>query len=114
MDILSAQVLHKRYGPGCVIQQSANIITVEFSGQYGVKRFLYPSIFENYMALSSHELQARQLEEIRLLREEFEAIMLQKTEEEAQRRLIEKAALKKTKSVRSKGTGRRLVPDDNK
>jgi hypothetical protein len=94
MNILNAQVLHNKYGVGFVIDQNETIITVRFGGDYGTKKFLYPSIFENYLSLCSQTLQSEQMEEILRRQAEYKAAMAIKAAEEDKRVQEKKSPLK--------------------
>ena len=49
MDLINELVEHPVFGSGRVISQDDRRITIQFSKQTGVKRFLYPDAFEKYL-----------------------------------------------------------------
>ncbi|SHH93615.1 hypothetical protein SAMN02745823_01523 [Sporobacter termitidis DSM 10068] len=105
MDIINTQVRHNKYGIGAVIEQADNIITVKFPTESETKRFLYPSIFENYLTFCSEELQTRQMEEISRQKAEYEvAVTQQKAAAEEQRKKELKPAPKRRKKMISSET----------
>lgn len=109
MDIIKEQVWHGKYGPGVVVGQADNIITVKFASENDTKKFLYPSVFEHFMKLCSDVMQAKQAEEIARRRAEYEADIAQRHAEEEQRRINERTAVKAKKKVSAK---RHKAPKD--
>lgn len=103
MDIIEEQVRHSKYGPGVVVGQEDDSITVKFTAENDVKKFLYPSVFESYLKLCSEEMQVKQSEEIARRRAEEDAVQAAKAAEEEKRRNNDKVAEKKVKAkTRSK------------
>lgn len=49
MDIINEKIKHITYGDGQVISQKAEILSIQFSEQHGVKNFLYPDAFAKYL-----------------------------------------------------------------
>jgi hypothetical protein len=49
MNLINEEISHQTFGAGKVTDQTPTIITVEFSEEYGVKRFKYPSVFESFL-----------------------------------------------------------------
>jgi hypothetical protein len=101
---MGAQVRHGKYGDGAVVGQADDIITVRFSVDGGTKKFLYPSIFEQYLTLCSDELQAQQLDELKQQRANLEADAARKLAENENRKKAADAhkPSKKAYSVRRK------------
>ena len=59
MNLICEQVEHKQYGEGKIIQQTETQITVEFSNQVGIKKFLYPIGFKSFLKLLNTTLQGK-------------------------------------------------------
>ncbi len=109
MNILNAQVRHSKYGIGFVIDQNETIIAVRFNGEYGVKKFLYPSIFETYLTLCNQALQSEQTYEILRRHAECKAeAALRMAEEEKRRddRIIDQKTRRKTSPGNKSKTSR--------
>ena len=56
MDIQDAKVLSETFGTGTVTEQSETTVTVDFNGE--VKKFLYPSVFAEYLVAENPATQA--------------------------------------------------------
>ncbi len=64
MKIINKKVQHIVFGEGKVVSQETERITVQFSEQYGVKRFIYPDVFGKYMKLTNADLETAVGEEL--------------------------------------------------
>ena len=109
MNLLHEHVHHSQFGDGTVTNQTENVVEVEFGGEYGSRKFIYPSAFEKFLTLDdpkSHgemdnELQkaeaARQAEKQRRIDE-----MHQRAEDERQAALEKKRTAAKKRSTAKK------------
>lgn len=57
MDLLGREVIHKSFGNGSVIEQSDEYITIKFL--IGIKKFLYPDAFENFLSITNLQIQEK-------------------------------------------------------
>jgi len=57
MKIMNKKVKHIVFGEGKVISQETERISVQFSEQYGVKKFIYPDAFGKYLKLNDADLE---------------------------------------------------------
>lgn len=53
MDFISKQVIHKKFGKGCVLSLSDSIIQIKFSS--GNKKFVFPDAFGSYLVMIDQE-----------------------------------------------------------
>lgn len=108
MNVVNEQIRHILFGDGKVIYHEADILSIQFSEQYGVKKFLYPDAFEKYLKLQNskierwvlmelHDKQARIEEEELKKQQEYEQTIKHKALEKSKR-----AATKKKSSSKSK------------
>ena len=75
MDLIGCEVIHKSFGNGSVVDQSDEYITIKF--MIGIKKFLYPDVFENFMTITNLQMQEKLNAEIeekseRLLKKRIE------------------------------------------
>jgi len=101
------QVKHPKFGTGTIAAQDSSTVTVEFSEEYGSKKFLYPSAFKSFLDLcdpSINELMGHELQMLQTLAETERNNRL--AEEEKQRTLLEQKAAAKKKAPSKK----RLTP----
>ncbi len=75
MDLIGCEVIHKSFGNGSVVEQSDEYITIKFL--IGIKKFLYPDVFENFMTITNLQIQEKLNAEIeekseRLLKKRIE------------------------------------------
>ncbi len=82
MDLIGCEVIHKSFGNGSVVEQSDEYITIKFL--IGIKKFLYPDVFENFMTITNLQIQEKLNAEI----EEKSERMLKKRIECKYRRRI--------------------------
>lgn len=107
MNILNEPIKHILYGDGKVISQQEGILSVQFSELHGIKKFLYPDAFENYLKLFNQDIEVRVLEELHDKKTRIEAEELRKQQEyeETAKKLSEKPKLvasRKKASTKSK------------
>jgi len=85
MNLVNEQVTHRQFGIGSITEQADQLITVQFSEEYGSKLFQYPLAFDQYLMLCNEGLQDSIKIEARLKAEQVEAETMRK-EEEIQRK----------------------------
>lgn len=57
MDLLGREVIHKSFGNGSVVEQSGEYIIIKFL--IGIKKFLYPDAFENFLSITNLQIQEK-------------------------------------------------------
>lgn len=62
--LMNEKVKHIVFGDGKVVNQEAQRITVQFSEQYGTKKFVYPNVFGKYLELYDANLGAAVIQEL--------------------------------------------------
>ena len=102
MNLTNKKVHHRQFGDGIVTGQTMSMITVQFSEEYGEKKFLYPSAFKSFLTLNSPALSEQMDTELCAIRERLEAERRQREEEAEQRRQEEKLALLEQKRSAAK------------
>lgn len=114
MNIMNERINHITFGEGTVISQNKSIIAVEFNEQYGVKQFLYPDAFEEFLKLSNSDMEVSVIGELNEKKTTIETLRLQKiNEREAERiRALESLKAQKKKST-AKSTTTRLKSKTN-
>lgn len=73
MNLKNQKVHHRQFGDGVVTEQTPSVITVQFSEEYGPKKFLYPAAFESFLTLDSPALREKMEAELHAIREQLEA-----------------------------------------
>jgi len=106
MNLTNKKVHHRQFGDGIVTGQTISKVTVQFSEEYGEKKFLYPSAFESFLTINSPALREQMDAELLAIRERLEDERRQREEEAEQRREEEKRALLKQK----RGAAKRRAP----
>lgn len=106
MNIVNEQIRHILFGDGKVICQEADILSIQFLEQDGVKKFLYPDAFKEYLKLHNSKIEMCVLMELRDKQARIEEEKLKKQqeyEETFKRKVSEKskraATKKKTPSI---------------
>lgn len=92
MNLLGKKVVHSRFGTGTVVSQTQTNIEVDFGGEYGVKKFVYPSAFGGFLTLTDPAWQTRAIEQLRLAREAETAERERRAQEGERKRLEEHQA----------------------
>lgn len=64
MNILNEQIRHTLYGDGKVIFHEEGVLSIQFSEQYGIKKFIYPDAFEKYLKLNNSDIEVFVLKEL--------------------------------------------------
>lgn len=105
MNILNEQIQHIAFGEGKVISYENGRISIQFSEQYGIKQFIYPDAFEEYLKMCNPDFQLSVLENLhdKRARIEAERLRIQQEQEEADRIM----ALERSKLIAEK---KRSVP----
>lgn len=109
MDIMNEQVKHLKFGAGTVTAQDETTLTVEFSAEYGSKKFLYPSAFKSFLDLcdpSAKERMGNEIERFQTLAEAERNSRL--AEEEKLRTLHEQKAASRKKAPAKKRLPKKL------
>ena len=122
MNLLEQRVIHKVFGTGSIINQTASCVEVSFVSNDAVKKFTYPMCFEKFLKLEDESLQNEMEEEVRLhLHHEDEKIRKENEEFEllrSQRWAIQNSsrkAVKKTGDQAAKPKKKKkLIPDFQK
>jgi hypothetical protein len=115
MDIVGQDVKHKVFGVGTIIEMDDKQIVVRFS--VGLKKFAYPSAFEDYLTLLDSSVHnSIQLEILALKKAKTEAEQLER--EAAARKLAEiensvQHHRKQIKAAKSAATGSSTSSTDN-
>jgi hypothetical protein len=94
MNILNEHVCHVVYGDGNVVSLESNVLTVQFSGQEEVKKFIYPDAFEKHLRLNNSDAEEGVLKEL----QEKQAVILA---EEDRRRREHEEAVERDKQARA-------------
>jgi hypothetical protein len=110
VDVKNEKVSHQKYGAGVVTQQNTGTVTVDFGGEHGEKKFLYPAAFESFLSLESAEAQGEVASELRRLREERDAERLARDEELKLRLDAEKRFALQQKKAAQKRTAAKKTP----
>ncbi|OVE34084.1 hypothetical protein CCZ20_28400 [Priestia aryabhattai] len=103
MNLTNEQVKHRQYGEGQVIENTEDRITIQFGEQIGLKSFIFPNAFENFLLIDKPDVQHKILK-IHEQKIEQERKLQQERLEEAARLVAEKAKEPKTKSKRTTST----------
>ncbi len=86
VNVEGKNVKHSKYGEGVVAELTETTVVVDFGGAVGVKKFIYPTAFEQFLSLICAEEQQKLKEELRSSREAIaEDFRRREAESEAQR-----------------------------
>lgn len=102
MDLLNEQVTHKSFGKGNVVSYDGDYVEVRFS--LGVKKFVFPDVFETHLRLLDSKA-AKRVEEVmkkiekERKKEEAELEQRRAVEEEERQRMLEREKLLKNHKV---------------
>ena len=99
MNVVNEQVHHSKFGAGTVVNQTENVVEVEFCEEYGLKKFVYPSAFDGHLTLCNDLLQGQ-------VDDEQADAEKRHHEEEVQKRLEEEriAAAEQKKTTRKRAS----------
>lgn len=106
MNLVNEQVRHGLYGKGTVVNQEEDVLFVQFSELYGIKKFLFPDAFEKFLKLYDPEIEISVTKELYEKKVRIKADELRKQQEyEETAGVLAKSkldALKKKSSRKSK------------
>lgn len=106
MNIMNQGIGHSQFGEGKVINQETGKISVQFSGQYGTKQFIYPDAFEKYLKMDNSEKQTSILEELNEKQMQADSEKLRKQQEYDASKELEKSTLAVKKKAAPKSTSK--------
>ncbi|POP30637.1 hypothetical protein C3B58_20255 [Lactonifactor longoviformis] len=105
--MVGAQVVHKKYGRGKVLDASISHIMVKFAGCEVPKKFIYPDSFKKFLLFEDPVLESKAMADVELREKQIKAeeekklIEFKKFEEERKRKQLE-LLKKKRKAARAK------------
>ncbi|MDR1539538.1 MAG: hypothetical protein LBU32_16365 [Clostridiales bacterium] len=102
MNLIHEELRHQHFGAGEVIEQTPTAISVKFSDEFGVRKFLYPSAFESFLDLSNPEAKEIISEEIRLMHEKTESERIHRKEAYDSQREEEQKVIAEQKKATAK------------
>lgn len=82
MNLIGIEVIHKSFGNGSVVEESDEYITIKFL--IGIKKFLYPDAFENFLSITNLQIQEKINTEIE---EKSEKLLKKRLESKHRRRI---------------------------
>jgi hypothetical protein len=80
VDLANELVEHPVFGTGRVISHNDRMITIQFSEKTGVKRFLYPDVFEKYINMCNPAASQKVLADLTAKRAQIEEQQLKEEE----------------------------------
>ena len=105
MNLLNENIKHTAFGNGQIIQQEENRVSIQFTDQDSVKKFVYPDAFETHLKLNNEALANEMREEFekkRMVAVAEKARKQQAYEDELKMKIEEKSKAKPTKRVTKK------------
>jgi hypothetical protein len=112
MNIIHEQVKHLKFGTGTITAQDSSTVTVQFSKEYGSKKFLYPSAFKFFLNLCNPAINERMSNELKLIQTFAEMERDNRlAEEEKKRILLEQNAAPKKKAPAKKRLPKKSSPE---
>lgn len=101
MNMIHEQVHHLKFGTGTVTAQDLSTVTVQFTKEYGLKKFLYPAAFRTFLELCSPSAKEQMTNELQLIETQEEKERNSRLAEEVKHRafLEQKRVPKKRTSV---------------
>jgi hypothetical protein len=103
MNIINEKVYHTKFGCGTISEVEDDRIKVQFEEEIGIKLFLYPDVFVNFLRAENLEVENFVIEELHEKHEKLEKERKEKEEKEAEI-LKENESLKSTKKKATKLT----------
>ena len=70
MNLIHQTVQHPQFGTGEIVGQTDCTVAVQFSQDYGVRNFLYPSAFCSYLSLQNSAASCSVFRELKQYRKE--------------------------------------------
>lgn len=89
MDLLNEEITHKSFGEGAIIEQDDSFITIDFD-EKGVKEFVYPDAFGQFITLKNPNAAETLKEDILEIEKEKEELEKQQQKERNQQALERK------------------------
>lgn len=86
LNVVNKNVKHSCFGTGSVTAQTETSIEVQFSPEYGVKKFVYPDAFETHLKLCDADMQEEMVKELKSLKEQASEENKKLAEEDTMRR----------------------------
>lgn len=104
--MVGAQVVHKKYGKGKVLEAGVSHIMVRFAGSEIPKKFVYPDAFKKFLLFEDPVLEKKAMADIeqrekQIKEEEKKLIEFKMFEEERKRKQLEQLK-KKRKAARAR------------
>ncbi|WP_336765942.1 hypothetical protein [Paenibacillus sp. USHLN196] len=114
MELISQKVTHIRFGEGFIVNKTDNRISIHFSDPIGLKVFVFPDAFVQYLWMEDHNVQEYVINQYYQSQKEIEAEkqrqhQLQKEEEERQMaaEMASKATTRKAAALKRKALKRK-------
>jgi hypothetical protein len=101
MNLINEKVEHITFKGGEIVQQESNHVIIQFSAEYGTKRFVYPDAFKKFVELQNKKLQEEVLGELNVKQTKIDEEKEIKLQEYRDRAESAKLALK---SIKKKST----------
>lgn len=104
MNIINEKVGHINFGNGVIAELRNNTIWVKFQDAIGIKGFIYPDAFENFLKSDNKALEKVVLEELRVKKEQIEIEYSEKQRgfAEIRKQKEDLAALNKAKAAKAR------------
>lgn len=87
MNVIHEKVSHRTFGMGTIIKQTEAVVEVKFGAETGVKKFVFPVVFEQYLELCDVKIKEKMNDELRQIREEIDS--KRKMRKEAEQKVID-------------------------
>lgn len=114
MNLVHEQVKHLKFGIGTVAEQTDTLVEVKFANEIGIKKFIYPEAFENFLELCDPSSREKLNNELLDLRKEID-LKRKANEDEIKRHLAEmrQAQVKQKRAEPKKGVASKKKPTKN-
>ncbi|WP_342410287.1 hypothetical protein NYE49_12950 [Bacillus sp. FSL L8-0358] len=106
MNLANERVKHRQFGEGQVVENTEDRITVQFGKQIGLKSFIFPDAFENFLLIDKLVVQ-HEIHKIYEQKIEQERKLQQERMEKATRLAAEQAKNPKTKHKKTTSAKRK-------
>lgn len=103
MNLANERVKHRQFGEGQVVENTEDRITIQFGEQIGLKSFIFPNAFKNFLLIDKPDVQHKILK-IHEQKIEQERKLQQERMKEAARLAAEQAENPKTKRKKTTST----------
>lgn len=114
--LINENVKHNKFGYGKIVDEQFGRIDIDFGSSIGIKSFLYPEVFENFLKLENESLQKECLtlveekKKVKAMEAEEKRLEQEKIEEEKR---LEQAELLKKKREAAKGKRKTKTGTEN-